>query len=201
MWEKISDVNGKREYKNPVTGSQLTTSWVYQDKDGNDWYAIDNLFTLPFMRQFAATKISCLYQIGLSKDDMVSHINNLKNTLRGTDPEKYDKAMSFVIDFENKMNDATNAIKQISSLVCVYNLLGDERVDIYDLQVQDKKMKILEADPDAQSFFLRRQIERTETYGNHLDLFSKTASAITKDISDLTGLKRTEPQKPRGTFS
>lgn len=201
MWEKTSDTGEKREYRNPATGSQLTTSWVYKDKEGNDWYSIDNLFTLPFMRQFAATKISCLYQIGLSKDDMLSHINGMKTMLRSTDPEKYDKAMSLVIDFENKMNDATNAIKQISSLVCVYNLLGDERVDIYDLQIQDLKQKILEADPDAQSFFLKRQIERTETYGNRLDLFSKTASAIREDILEATILKPTGQNGQNGTFS
>lgn len=195
MWNKVNETLDKdfglykRHYRNPVTGSECTTSNIYTDKDGNKWWEFDNLFTLPFMRQFAATKISSLYQIGLSKDDITNHIGGLKTMLKSTDPEKYDKAMSLVITFEERFNDATNAIRQISSLVCVYNLINDERVDIFDLTVQDQKLKILEADYEAHAFFLKRQIERTETYGTALDKLSKTASMIRDDILEATDLK------------
>lgn len=189
MWSKIHETLETRKYRNPVTGSECSTKKVYSDKDGNSWWEFDNLFTLPFMRQFAATKISSLYQIGLSKDDITNHIAGLKTILKSADPEKYDKAMSMVITFEERFNDATNAIKQISSLVCVYNLLNDERVDIFDLTIQDEKLKLLEADYEAHAFFLRRQIERTETYGTALDKLSKTASTIRDDILEATDLK------------
>lgn len=178
MWEKIKDHEGKRQYRNPITGSECTTSIVCIDKDGNSWYTFDNLFTLPFMRQFAATKISSLYQIGLSKEDITNHIMSVKATLKSNDPEKYEKAFGLMLDFETKANEATNALRQISSLVCVYNVINDERVDLFDMSIQEQKLKLLEADHELHSFFLKRQIERTETYGSHLDLFLKTASAI-----------------------
>jgi hypothetical protein len=141
------------------------------------------------MRQFAATKISSLYQVGISKEDVTQHVQNLKAVLQSSDTLKYEKAMAYVIDFENKFNDATNAVKQISSLVCVYNVMNEERIDIFDLSVQDYKLKMIEADPELHTFFLKRQIERTETYGKVLDQFSKTASAMGKGILEATGLK------------
>jgi hypothetical protein len=195
MWGLVSpknlaeNVGDKRQYRNPVTGSECTTTLEIIDKEGNKWFSFDNLFTLPFMRQFAATKISSLYQVGLSKDDVTQHVQNLKVTLQSNDTLKYEKAMAYVLDFEEKFNDATNAVKQISSLVCVYNVMNDERIDLFDLSVQDYKLKMIEADPELHTFFLKRQIERTETYGRALDLFSKTVSGITKETLALTDLK------------
>jgi hypothetical protein len=180
MWNLITNNGEKRLYRNTLTGSEVSTSMVYEDEQKNKWWSFDNLFTLPFMRQFAATKISSLYQIGLSKDDLTNFIQVMRTTLKLVDPEKYEKAFGYLLQFEEKVNDATNAIKQISSLVCVYNMLNDERIDIFDQQVQYEKMKILEVDLNAQSFFLTAQIQRTETYGNHCDYFSKIASALKK---------------------
>ncbi len=153
MWELKKEEGKTRHYHNPITGSHCSTTFAYQDKEGNNWYSFDNLFTLPFMRQFAATKISSLYQVGLSKDDLTSHCKGLKDTLKSADTDKYEKCYALVIDFESKMEDATNAIKQIASLVCVYNVINDERVDLFDPTLQDYKMKLLEADLNAQAFF------------------------------------------------
>jgi hypothetical protein len=194
MWQLTSETDIKRNYRNDATGTTCSTSYVYTDVEGNRWFTFDNLFTLPFMRQFAATKISSLYQIGLSKEDIEGHINGLKTTLKSTDTDKYEKCYALVLDFESKFQDATNVIKQISALVCVYNMLEDERIDVFEPEVQERKKQILDVDLNAQAFFLRSQIERTEIYGNHLDLFSKTASAIREDISEATGLNGVEPK-------
>ncbi len=194
MWQLTSETDIKRNYRNDATGTTCSTSYVYTDVEGNRWFTFDNLFTLPFMRQFAATKISSLYQIGLSKEDIEGHINGLKTTLKSNDTDKYEKCYALVLDFESKFDDATNVIKQIASLVCVYNMLEDERIDVFEPEVQEKKKQILDVDLNAQAFFLRSQIERTEIYGNRLDLFSKTASAIREDISEATGLNGVEPK-------
>lgn len=200
MWQKINETLTTRKYRNPVTGSECSTTKVYTDKDGNSWWEFDNLFTIPYLRQFAATKIASLYQVGLSKDDITNHINSLKNILKSQDNEKYEKAMQHILTFEERFNDATNAVRQMSSLVCVYNVMNDERVDLFDNATQDIKLAILEADHEAHAFFLKRQIERTETYGTAFDQLSKIASTIKSDTLVPTDLKLAEPNALNGTF-
>lgn len=177
MWQLKSEQDNKRIYQNSQTGSQCSTSLIYKDKEGNNWWGFDNLMELPYTRSFAATKITSLFALGLSKDDLNKHISGLKTILRSNDAEKYEKAYSAVLSFESMATNATDAIKQMSSLVCVYNLLEEEQIDSFDNSLQIKKMSILEADTDAHSFFLNRQILATEDYMNHLNLISQIASA------------------------
>lgn len=173
MWQLLTNKDSKRVYTNQATGSKCLTSKLYTDKEGNDWYGFDDLMTLPYTRQFAATKISSLYALGLSKDDLSGHINGMKSLLKSTDPEKFEKCYANLLDFESKANNATDAIKQMSSLVCVYFLLNDEPIDSFDGSLQLKKMSLLEADFDMHSFFLNRQIQTTEQYSAHLNLLSQ----------------------------
>lgn len=172
MWNLTKDENNKRTYTNSATGSKCITSLTYTDKEGNDWYSFDDLMTLPYTRQFAASKVSSLYALGLSKDDLTGHINGLKTILKSNDVEKYEKAFASVLDFENKANNATDPVKQMSSLACVYNLLNDEPIDSFDGSLQIKKMALLEADIDLHCFFLNNQIRITEESMRHYELLS-----------------------------
>jgi hypothetical protein len=158
MWKLQSEENKKRTYINSTTGSQCAQSMVFTDKEGNNWFQFDDLMMITYTRQFAATKISSLYSLGLTKEDLNSHINGLKAILKSTSPEKYERAYSFVIDFENKANNATDAVKQMTALTCVYFTLNNEPIDSFDNNLQIKKMSILEADIDAHAFFLSLQI-------------------------------------------
>lgn len=176
MWKLSKEENNKRVYQNSVTGSQCTQSMVYTDKEGNKWFNFDDLTAIPYTRNFAATKISSLYALGLSKDDLNGHISGLKSILKSDDKEKYEKAFANVLDFETKANNATDAIKQMSSLVCVYYTINDEPIDSFDNALQIKKMVLLEADVDMHTFFLQRQIQATENYTNFLNSISVIAS-------------------------
>lgn len=181
MWQLTTQENNKRIYTNSTTGSKCITEKLYTDKDGNDWFGFQDLMNLPYTRQFAATKISSLYALGLSKDDLSSHINGLKALLKSNDPEKYEKVFANVLDFESKANNATDAIKQMSSLVCVYYLLNDEPIDSFDNALQIKKMSLLEADINMHSFFLQQQIAATEQYTQHLNLLSQIVLPYQKE--------------------
>lgn len=182
MWNLQTEKDGKRTYTNSTTGSRCTTSKLYTDKEGNDWFGFHNLTEIPYTRQFAATKISSLYALGLSKDDLSEHINGLKKVLKSDDKEKYEKAFALVLDFESKANNATDAIKQMSSLVCVYFTINDEPIDSFDNNLQIKKMSLLEADFEMHSFFLKQQITATEHYMNFLNSISQIASVPMADM-------------------
>lgn len=176
MWQLKTEEGNKRTYANTATGSSCAQTMCYTDRDGNKWYMFDNLMALPYTRQFAATKISSLYALGLSKDDLAAHIMNLKSILRSTDAEKYEKAYAAVIDFESKANNATDAVKQMSSLVCVYFTMNDEPVDSFDNNLQIKKMLLLEADTAMHTFFLSLQTDAMNRYSQDLNIISQIVS-------------------------
>jgi hypothetical protein len=176
MWQLKSEHENKRTYINTSTGSQSVQTMVYRDKDGNKWYSFDDLTAMPYTRSFAATKITSLYALGLSKDDLTGFISQQKTFLKSTDAEKYEKAYANVLDFENKASNATDAIKQMTSLVCVYFTLNDEPIDSFDNNLQIKKMSLLEADIEMHSFFLKHQIAITERYSQFLNQLSQIAS-------------------------
>ena len=176
MWQLKTEQDNKRTYVNSSTGSQSTQTLVYKDKDGNKWYSFDDLTAMPYTRSFAATKITSLYSLGLSKDDLSSFFVNIKGHLKSNDPEKYEKAYANILDFENKATNATDAIKQMTSLVCVYFTMNDEPIDSFDNNLQIKKMSLLEADVEMHSFFLKHQISITERYSAFLNQLSAIAS-------------------------
>lgn len=185
MWRLSTDGKNQRTYTNNVTNSQCTQSMVYVDKDDNSWWEFDSLTAIPFTRNFMATKISSLYALGLSKDDLSHHVNGMKSILKSQDKEKYEKAFALILDFENKANTATDAIKQMSSLVCVYYTLGDELIDSFDNSLQIKKMALLESDIEMHTFFLSRQIDATERYTNFLNSISQIALPQIPELSEV----------------
>lgn len=182
MWKATTETylteppTTQRVYTNSVTGSKCTQTEVHTDKEGNKWYSFDDLSAIPYTRNFAATKISSLYALGLSKDDLNAHITGLKKILKSADPDKYEKAYASVLDFESKAASATDAIKQMSALVCVYFTMNDEGIDSFDGNLQIKKMAILEADPEMHNFFLSRQIDLIERYTTRLNQISQIVS-------------------------
>ena len=177
MWKLESDSNGKRTYVNP-SGSKCVQSLCYKDKENNDWYSFDDLLTLPYTRNFAATKVTSLFALGLNKDDLTMHIDGLKGILKSKDADKYEKAFANVLDFESKVNNATNAVKQMTALTCVYFTINDEPIDAFDGVIQSKKLAMIEADPEMHSFFLNRQMQVTEDYTQRLQLLSQTVSSL-----------------------
>lgn len=177
MWKLDKQTETSREYSNTVTGGKCKTEKVYTDREGNSWWGFTDLMALPYTRSFAATKIASLYSLGFTKDDIANHISSMKFILKaGNDSEKYEKAYANLLDFEAKANNATDPVKQMSSLVCVYYLLGEEVIDSFDNSTQMKKMELLEADFEMHAFFLRHQISTTENYMTRLQKLSQIAS-------------------------
>jgi hypothetical protein len=164
MWKKEAESSSMRIWKNSATNSECHQTMCFKDKDGNEWWEFDNLMTIPFTRSFAATKVTSLYALGLTMADMDSFILKHKETLKGTSPEKYEMAYAELLDLETRVKTAADPIKQLSSLVCVYFTINDELIDSFLGDVQLKKMELLEADPQMNTFFLKRQIELIEGY-------------------------------------
>lgn len=191
MWQLKSQSEVKRTYVNNTTGSVCTQTMCYTDKEGNHWWSFDDLLSLPYTRNFAATKVSSLYALGLSKDDLSSHINGLKSILKSQDKDKYERAFALVLDFENKSNSATDAVKQMSALSCVYYTLNDEPIDGFDNNLQIKKMSLMEADLEMHSFFLKQQISATENYTKSLNLLSQIV--LPTEIEKLVPLEVKSP--------
>lgn len=176
MWKLSEEKEGKRIYVNSLTGSKSEQDFVQEDKEGNKWYHFRDLTSIPHVRKFAAMKISSLYTLGLSKEDLNHFISSMKTILKSQDSERYEKAYGTLLDFQSKAENATDAIKQMSALTCIYFTMNDEDIDSFDQALQAKKMAILEASPELHGFFLERQMEMNERYQNFSNLISEIAS-------------------------
>lgn len=172
-----------RLYKNSITGNDVTTYHLYTDKMKNKWFAFDDLFALPFIRQLAAKKVLDLYGNGLSLDDIKGISGELKAILKMNDPEKYEKAYAKALELENLAETMADPIKQCLGLCTVYLLFNDENPDAWSQPVQSQKMSVMALDIDAQSFFLNWWIENMRLSGQALKGLSRIASMA----SELSG--------------
>lgn len=154
----------------------MSTTELYKDAQGNRWFAFDDLFTLPFIRHFAAKKIIDLYGSGLSIEDVRGHTQQLKALLRSNDAEKYEKAYAEVLRIEQLADTMADPVKQSMGLCTVYLLLNDEQVDVYSQATVNVKMTLMAADLQAQAFFLRWWTDIIQSSGRVLKGLSKIAS-------------------------
>lgn len=151
-------INGKptevRTYKNSLTGSDVCTYMLYTDKGGNQWWAFEDLFALPFIRQLSAKKVLDLYGHGLSLEDIKSISGQIKTILKSDSPEKYEQAYAKALELENLAETMADQVKQCMGLCTVYLLLNDENPGAWTNQVTSQKLTIMSLDIEAQSFFL-----------------------------------------------
>lgn len=151
-------INGKmtpiKTYTNSLTGGECVVYWLRRDILKNDWWAFEDLFALPFVRQLAAKNVIDLYGHGLALDDIKIITANIKATLRSQDAEKYEKAYAKVLELENLSETMADPIKQCMGLCTVYLLFNDELPDAWNNAVVSAKMTAMAHDIDSQAFFL-----------------------------------------------
>ncbi len=155
MYELKSDDGARRSYVSRVTGTEVFTNLIYTDGNENKWWSFEDLLQIPFIRKKAAEKVSQLYGVGMTREDLTNFIARLKSILKDTDPEKYERAYSELLNMETIADETNDAVKQSLSLCSVYIMADDERIDTFSFTTAVQKMKVWEMDLDAQSFFLR----------------------------------------------
>jgi hypothetical protein len=180
--EQMRDVNKKptlvRIYRNNTSGTELAMHALHVDAGGNKWWAFEDLFSIPFIRQMAAKKVVDLYGHGLALSDITGYTAQLKDLLRGNQPDKYERCFAKVLEIENLATSMADPVKQCLGMCTVYLCLNDERPDSYANHVQAQKMELLAADIDSQSFFLSWWIEVMRRSGKVLNSISGIASMI-----------------------
>lgn len=143
-----------KTFRNDLTGTEISIYLLKKDRAGNEWWAFEDLFALPFIRQMMAKRVVDLYGHGLSLDDITQHTAQLKKLLRSNDVEKYEKCFAKVLEMENLATTMADPIRQCIGLCTVYLMLNDERPDSYTSTDQARKMDMLSLDIDLQTFFL-----------------------------------------------
>ncbi len=172
-----------RQYKNTITGNDVTTYHLHTDKLKNKWFAFDDLFSLPFVRQLAAKRVLDLYGNGLSLEDIKGISGELKTILKMNDPEKYEKAYAKALELENLAETMADPVKQCIGLCTVYLLFNDENPDTWSQPVQSQKMTVMANDIDSQAFFLNWWTGNMRRSGQVLKGLSRIASMST-ELSD-----------------
>jgi len=176
---EIRQYNGKptefRIYVNSVKGDTLTTYFLRKDKFGHTWWAFEDIFQFPEMRQVAAKRITDLYGQGLSLIDITTITGQMKAVLKGNGADKYEKAYAKVLELENLTENIADPIKQNMGLCTVYLLMDDENPEIFSIKESNLKMAVLAEDPEGMAFFLEWWIALMKRYGTALNKLSKIA--------------------------
>lgn len=172
-----------RIYKNKVTGSELVTHMLRVDQFGNKWWAFEDLFTLPFIRQIAAKKVLDLYGHGLALEDIKGLTAQIKSILKSNNPDKYELAWAKTHELETLSETMADPVKQCLGLCTVYLLLNDENPDSYTNQVTSQKMTAMALDITSQSFFLNWWTDIMRRSGQVLKGLSRIAS-MANELSD-----------------
>lgn len=174
-------------WKNSVTESEVVTYQLRVDKFNNTFWAFEDLFSLPFIRQSAAKKVLDLYGHGLHLDDVRKLTGEVKIILKGNSPEKYEQAYSKILELENLSETMADPVRQCMGLCTVYLLYNDEAPDVWNNQINQQKMTAMANDPDSQAFFLNWWIDITQRYGQALNGLSRIASTITESSVNGSG--------------
>lgn len=181
---EIRTVNGQqiefRIYSNTLTGNSLATYFLRKDLFGNTWWAFEDLFQLPFIRQIASKKVIDLYGQGLSLMDIKSITGQLKGILKSASTEKYEQAYAKVLELENLTENLADPVRQSLGLCTVYLLMNDEPPESWTNQATAEKMSALALDPESQAFFLSWWMNKTKVFGQVLKGLSQIASTASQ---------------------
>lgn len=154
MYELVNETGSRRTYRSKITGTEIFTKVIYTDGSGGKWWAFEDLLQMPFIRKKASEKVSQLYGVGFTKEDLSGFATRLKTILKGNDTEKYEKSFSEVLNFESIVEATADPVKESLSMCAIYILSNDERIDNFSYGLAAEKIKIWAIDLDAQAFFL-----------------------------------------------
>lgn len=174
--EKESTANGKlkRLYRNEQ-GIEVKTSEIYKDQDGTVWYGFDDLFKIPIMRLSMARHISDMFTMGLSLKDILDWCDQEKKLIKSTDPDKYEKLYSLILEKERLANHTADPVRQHLALCTVYVLSAEERIDYFDEEQSGAKLRLWGGMVDAIPFFLTWYNVITRDYLKDLKSISQIA--------------------------
>jgi len=153
---------------------------IYTDGSGNNWWAFEDLLQMPFIRKKAAEKVSQLYGVGITKEDLTGFITKIKATLRGPDAERYEKVYSEVLNLESIIESTVDPVKESLSLCTIYIMQDDERIDNFSYQQAARKIELWTLDTDAQAFFLTWLSDGMNDFTTHYRSIMQIASTLQK---------------------
>lgn len=178
MYTLSTATDTRRTYLSDITGTEISTKLLYTDGSGNKWWSFEDLLQMPFIRKKASEKMSQLYGVGVTKEDLTGFTTRLKATLKGSETDRYERAYSDVLQLENIISETADPVKQSLSLCTVYVLHDTERVDSFSFAEATQKMALWAIDLDAQAFFLSYVTDG-------INDFTKLFSSITQIASTL----------------
>lgn len=179
MYELQNSTATKRTYRSSITGTEVTTSLIHTSQSGDKWWAFDDLLNIPFIRKKTAENLTRLYGAGIVKEDLLEVVKKLKDLLKSSDSEKYEKSYAEVLQLEQMADKVMDPIKQSLSLCPVYILAEDERIDTFNSAEAKTKMEKWALDPDAQAFFLNWLNDGMNAYLSLSNTISQIASTQT----------------------
>lgn len=175
----------QRLYRNSKTGTETTLNHIYTDDTKVRWWGFNDLYKIPIMRISMTRHITDLYTIGLSLKDIQKWCEQEKAILKSNDPEKYEKLYALILEKEQIATFTADPIKQQLALCTVYILADDERIDYFDEQNAETKLRIWKNFPDMVAFFLTWHTDHIQRYIKALQKVSTTVLNLQEQVNQM----------------
>lgn len=181
MYKLIKEVDNNRTYRSEITGTEIEMFVLKTTPEtGEKWWAFRDLLSMPFIRKKASEKLTDLYGASITKDDIDRFVSSMKELLKSTNPEKYERAYSEILQLESLAARTADPIKQSLSLCAVYILSDIERPDTFSNKETIEKMEHWALQPELQAFFLIWLSDGMNDFTKHYSNIMAIASTLQK---------------------
>lgn len=184
---KTEKQEGKRLVRTYLNeqGSEVKTYLIYTDENKNKYWGFIDLYKIPIIRVVMSRHISDLFNVGLSLKDILKWVAEEKALLKSNDPEKYEKLYSLILEKERIAKFTADPIRQNLAVCTVYVLEDEERIDYFNEDLAEQKLKVWMAFPIMVAFFLSWHTEAIGRYMKTLEKISTIASKLEKKKAQL----------------
>jgi len=140
----------KRE---PIESGRI---YLYTDKNGNDWYELDNIFNLSISRKLLVDECQCFIDMSITKERLSE---TLAKAIEYFNEGKNAQASNLLVELQIRL-DVLHCKEAFVSMCAAIFLFEDENPMVVNDAIIKKKKEIFNNDPELCDFFLQRFLAR-----------------------------------------
>ena len=153
--------------------------YLHTDKNGNDWYELDNVFNLSISRKMLIDECQCFIDMSITKERLIETVNK---AIEYFNEGKNAQASNLLVELQIRLEILHSKEAFISMCAAIF-LLEDEDPYIVNDSIIKKKKEIFNNDSELCDFFLQRFLVRqgkleTELQQGILQYFKQIAPTM-----------------------
>lgn len=175
-WTLSNKSNTGLTYTNNLTGESCSLSKIWSHNELGDFYAFDNLMSMPYQRKYIFDVAQQMERIGIDKEEMISSMTDIMNLCK-------EKKPGFEMDVFAKAQLIQSTLKdgwdyeKTAMLTCAMIIVQEgDIIDTFNQEEAVKRLNLWSKDKPMMGFFLSIANQRCSNLINSLDPFTQMSS-------------------------